>query len=89
MSERSSSIQLSTARTIDATLVALGFVRGADGTLTAPTDSVITFAPIGSAFLELKITLADGSTVTAVLAAAALKINCVRAMERRDGRSCC
>jgi hypothetical protein len=74
MSGRSSNTQ-SDARTIDATLVALGFVRSDDGALTAPADSVVAFAPLGAAFLELKITLADGSTATAVLAAAALKIN--------------
>jgi hypothetical protein len=43
----------SDARAIDATLVALGFVRGDDGVLYAPADSVVTLTPIGN-FLELK-----------------------------------
>jgi hypothetical protein len=65
-------------RAIEATLVSLGFVRNDSGTLTAPSDSIVTFVPLGADFFELKITLADGSTATAVLAAAALKVNRAR-----------
>jgi hypothetical protein len=84
MSERPSNTQSSDARTIDATLVALGFVHDDDGTLVTPTDSVVTLAPIG-AFFELRILLADGNIATAVLGKAALKISRVGAMGRRDG----
>jgi len=57
---------------IDA-LIALGFQSAADGVLTAPTDSTVSFAPVG-AFLELRIVLSDGASVSAVLAKAALKV---------------
>jgi hypothetical protein len=62
------------ARAIDATLVALGFVRGDDGVLYAPTDSVVSLAPVGG-FLELRIVLGDGNAITAVLSKAALKFS--------------
>jgi hypothetical protein len=55
-------------------LSALHFVRREDGALVAPADSIVTLAPIG-AFFELRIILADGNTVTAVLGKAALKIS--------------
>jgi hypothetical protein len=83
MSERSPNIQAS-PRAIEAVLISLGFARSDDGMLTAPADSVVAFVPTG-AFLELKIALADGTTVTAVLAKAVLKIRHAEAMERRDG----
>jgi hypothetical protein len=73
MSERLPITQSPGARAVDTTLVALGFVRGADGTLAAPAGSSVTFVPIG-AFFELRIILADGSIATAVLAKAALKV---------------
>jgi len=72
MSEGISTTQ-SDARAIDTTLVASGFVRGDDGVLYAPTDSVVSFTPVGS-LLELRIVLADGSAVTAVMSKSALKV---------------
>jgi len=64
----------SDARAIDATLVALGFVLGDDGVLYAPTDSVVSFTPVGG-FLELRIVLGDGNAVTAVLSKTALRFS--------------
>jgi hypothetical protein len=64
----------SDARAIDAALVALGFVRGDDGVLYAPTDSAVSLAPAGG-ILELRISLADGNAVTAVLSKTALKFS--------------
>src|SRR5215471_1146374 len=63
----------SDAHAIDTTLVALGFVRGDDGVLYAPTDSVVSFTPVGG-FLEMRIVLGDGNALTAVLAKSALKV---------------
>jgi hypothetical protein len=57
---------------IDA-LLALGFVRGDDGKLVAPSNSVVTLTPTYD-FVELRIGLANGSAVTAVLHKSALKI---------------
>jgi len=39
---------------IDA-LLALGFVLADDGTLVAPSDSAVTFTPIGNFLVELRI----------------------------------
>jgi hypothetical protein len=64
----------SDARAIDATLVALGFVRGNDGVLYAPTDSTVSFTPVGS-FVELRIVLGDGNAVTVVMSKAAVKVS--------------
>jgi hypothetical protein len=56
-------------------LRAMGFApRGSDGRLQAPAASTTAFASIGSNFFELRITLADGSAVVAVLSKSALKI---------------
>ena len=61
-------------------LRAMGFApRGSDGRLQAPSASTTTLAPIGSIFYELRITLADGNAVVAVLSKAALKITRDRA----------
>ena len=61
-------------------LRAMGFApRGSDGRLQAPSASTTTLAPIGSNFYELRITLADGNAVVAVLSKAALKITRDRA----------
>jgi hypothetical protein len=58
----------------------MGFApRGSDGRLQAPSASTTTLAPIGSNFYELRITLADGNAVVAVLSKAALKITRDRA----------
>jgi hypothetical protein len=57
-------------------LRAMGFApRGSDGRLQAPSASTTTLAPIGSNFFELRITLADGTNVIAVLSKAALKLD--------------
>jgi hypothetical protein len=58
----------------------LGFARASDGTLVAPSDSDITLTPTDGNFYELRITLADGNAVIAVLSKSALKI----AREDRD-----
>jgi hypothetical protein len=56
-------------------LRAMGFApRGSDGRLLAPAASTTTLAAIGSNFYELRITLADGTSVIAVLSKAALKL---------------
>jgi len=60
------------ARTLDATLVALGFALADDGVLVAPSDSVVTLAPIGQ-FYELRISI-NGNAVAAVLSKSAIKI---------------
>src|SRR5262249_37442658 len=73
MSEGISTTQ-SDARAIDTTLVALGFVRGDDDVLYAPSDSVVSFTSVGG-FLELRIVLGDGNAVTAVLSKTALKFS--------------
>jgi len=65
--------QQSDTRAIDATLAALGFVRGDDGVLVAPTDAAVSFAPVGQ-FYELRISLADGASVSAVLSKTAVKV---------------
>jgi hypothetical protein len=53
----------------------MGFApRGSDGRLQAPTASTTTLAPIGSNFFELRIALADGNVVVAVLSKSALKL---------------
>ena len=62
----------SDVRAIDATLIALGFVRGDDGTLVAPDDAVTRLIPIGKYF-ELRISL-DGNAVCVVVPRVALKI---------------
>jgi hypothetical protein len=50
-----------------------GFAHADDGVLFAPLDSVVSFMPVGG-FFELKISLADGNAVTAVLSKTAIKI---------------
>jgi len=65
--------QQSPTRAIDATLLALGFVRGDDGVLYGPTDCTVSFAPVGQ-FYELQISLANGDAVVAVLSKAAIKV---------------
>jgi hypothetical protein len=57
----------------DGVLAALGFVRGNDGTLMAPSNSRTTLAPTGQ-FYELRISLGDGNAVVAVMSKAAVKI---------------
>jgi len=57
----------------DSALIALGFVLADDGTFTAPSNSAVTFTPIGN-FLELRISV-DGNAVTAVLSKTALKFS--------------
>jgi hypothetical protein len=56
-------------------LTALGFVSHEDGTLVAPGDSDITLAPTDGNFYRLTISLADGTSVMAVLSKAALKLD--------------
>jgi hypothetical protein len=65
----------SNACAIDTTLAALGFMRGDDGVLTAPSDSIVTLTPIGN-FLEFRISV-DGNAVTCVVSCVALKFSCV------------
>jgi hypothetical protein len=48
-------------------------LTGNDGVLTAPADSRVKLAPTG-AFYELRISLADGNAIIAVLAKSAVKI---------------
>jgi hypothetical protein len=57
----------------DFPFVALGFSQCADGTLCAPTGSTVTFIPIDR-FYRLTVALPGGAAVTAVLAAAAIKV---------------
>jgi hypothetical protein len=64
--------QQSNTRTIDATLITLGFALADDGTLVAPPGAVVTLTPIAN-FVRLKISI-DGTAVTAVLSKAAIKI---------------
>jgi hypothetical protein len=78
-----SSTQFGT-RAIDASLVARGFVRGDDGVLYAPTDSVVSFTPVGG-FLELQIVLGDGNAVTAVPSKAAIRISRVGVCDNSAG----
>jgi hypothetical protein len=59
--------------TYHSALLACGFIRADDGTFIAPTDSVVTLAPIG-AFFELRIVLGDGNAVIAVLFKTAIKV---------------
>jgi hypothetical protein len=54
-------------------LVSVGFSAGDDGTLHAPATSQVKLAPIGQ-FYELRISLADGNVVVAVLSKPAIKI---------------
>jgi hypothetical protein len=56
------------------TLVALGFVPGANGALIAPADSTVMFTPLEGGFLRLRIALDSGVAVLAVLAEGALKV---------------
>ena len=57
----------------DAALVALGFVQADDGTLVAPSDSVVTLTPTYD-FFELRVSFGTSNTVTVVLHKSALKI---------------
>src|SRR5262249_22207568 len=56
----------------DHDLVELGFVVGA-GSLQAPATSTTVLVPTGN-FYELRITLADGNSIVAVLSKSAVKI---------------
>jgi len=53
-------------------LLALGFTFADDGTLVAPSSSIVTLAPTGQ-FYQLKISI-GGNAVTAVMSKAAIKI---------------
>jgi hypothetical protein len=54
-------------------LLAVGFVAGNDGTLNAPATSRVRLVPIGQ-FYELRISLADGNAIVAVLSRSAVKV---------------
>jgi hypothetical protein len=54
-------------------LLAVGFTAGNDGVLVAPATSRVKLVPIG-AFYELRVSLADGNAIVAVLAKGAVKI---------------
>ena len=58
---------------IDSALVAVGFTVGNDGVLHAPAASRVKLAPIWQ-FYELRISLADGNAVVAVMSKSAIKI---------------
>jgi hypothetical protein len=70
--------QMQPPHSTDSALIALGFTRTDDGTLTAPVDSVVTLTPTG-AFFELRISL-NGNAVVAVLSKSAIKVS-------REGKS--
>jgi hypothetical protein len=55
-------------------LITLCFTAGEAGILHAPAGSAVTFAPLGSAFFELRIALPNGTMVAAVLARTAVKV---------------
>jgi hypothetical protein len=57
----------------DAALVAVGFVAGSDGTLTAPQGTVATLIPVQQ-FYRLALALPSGDEVSCVIAGVALKI---------------
>jgi hypothetical protein len=58
----------------DAALVAVGFTRCADGTLTAPAGTRISLAPV-QGFYRLALALPTGDVVSCVVAGVALKIS--------------
>ena len=60
-------------RTTSSGTVSLGFTVADDGVLTAPSNSVVTLAPIGS-FYELRISLGDGNAIRVVVPRVAVKI---------------
>ena len=68
---------------IEAALKAVGFAPDDDGSLQAPDGSTTVLTPTGN-FYELRIVLADGNAIVAVLSKSALKITRDRAHEDGD-----